>query len=87
MSLVVAFDLEIKKMDAKTTFLLHIIFVTPMTVNDVNLSFVFRRINGLNPEERMKIHFPKEMKLYFSFVKNLIKRDRRTFLSVKGVTI
>jgi hypothetical protein len=28
---------------------LHIIFVTPMTVNDVNLSFVFRRINGLNP--------------------------------------
>jgi hypothetical protein len=29
--------------------LLHIIFVTPMTVNDVNLSFVLRRINGMNP--------------------------------------
>jgi hypothetical protein len=28
---------------------LHIIFVTPMTINDVNLSFFFRRINGLNP--------------------------------------
>jgi hypothetical protein len=29
--------------------LLHIIFITPMTVNDVHLSFVFRRINVLNP--------------------------------------
>jgi hypothetical protein len=28
--------------------LLHIIFFTPMTVNDVNLSFVFRRISGSN---------------------------------------
>jgi hypothetical protein len=30
-------------------YLLHIIFFTPMTINDVNLSFVLRRINGLNP--------------------------------------
>jgi hypothetical protein len=28
--------------------LLHIIFVNLMTINDVNLSFVFRRINSLN---------------------------------------
>jgi hypothetical protein len=37
------------EVDLKKKPLLHIIFVTPMTVNDVNLSFVFRRINGLNP--------------------------------------
>jgi hypothetical protein len=32
----------------KKTRVLHIIFVTLMTINDVNLSFVFRRINSSN---------------------------------------
>jgi hypothetical protein len=30
-------------------WVLHIIFITPMIVNDVNISFVLRRINGQNP--------------------------------------
>jgi hypothetical protein len=37
------------ELDEDRSILLHIIFITPMIVNDVNLSFVFRRINGLNP--------------------------------------
>jgi hypothetical protein len=30
-------------------WVLHIIFIMPIIVNDVNISFVLRRINGLNP--------------------------------------
>jgi hypothetical protein len=35
----------------------------------------------------MNIIFPREMELYFSFFKNLRKRDRHTLLSFKGATI
>jgi hypothetical protein len=38
-----------RKVDSGGGEVLHIIFVTLMTINDVNLYVVFRGISGLNP--------------------------------------
>ena len=55
-------------------WLLHIIFVTLMIVNDVNLSVAFRRVSGLNSwREKGGELFLRE-EVVFSFVKTLFWR-------------
>ena len=53
------------------SFLLHIIFVIPMTVNDVNLSVSFRGVSGLSSwrEKGEELFLRKEVA--FSYVKTL----------------
>jgi hypothetical protein len=54
--------------------LLHIIFIIHMTVNDVNLSIVFRGISGLNSREKKGEELCLRDEIIFSFVKNVIRR-------------
>jgi hypothetical protein len=52
---------------------LHIIFIIPMIVNDVNLSVVFRGVNGPSScRKKRELFLGKEVA--FSFVKILLKR-------------
>jgi hypothetical protein len=54
--------------------LLHIIFVIPMTVNDVNLYVSFREVSGLISLRKKGDEISLREEVVFSFVKTLLKR-------------
>ena len=49
-----------------TQYVLHIIFIIPMTVNDVNLSVAFKGSVAWVPKERREKNFSWEKKLHFT---------------------
>ena len=53
---------------------LHIIFVIPTTVNDVNLYVVFREVKNLNSRRKKGEELSLREEVVFSFVKTLLKR-------------
>jgi hypothetical protein len=63
--------------------LLHIIFVTPMTINYVNLSFVFRRIMAWITEEEWRYIWPKRWYYNFLLPKTLEKGFVTPFLVLR----